>query len=234
MNYFKLTLLVLLLSASSAFAVPGGSNEIRMVVSSHGFKVGEVVSRYSRGDEGGEGLIQYSSHTRINANFLLASYTLESDEEARIGPEGTRSYKKSWQENGLRQQVDARLDGGVLSCVATGSGNAARSFSFPRESYDFTIMDCPELRIPREGEGLTVRLLDLESCEVVTRSYRWVRSERLTVNGVTQLFRVVEFHDRNKTGTRWILPDSVGVKIARQDGKSGKGSYSVRAVDAAR
>ena len=71
-------------------------------------------------------------------------------------------------------------------------------------------MDCPELRIKKEGESLMVRLLDLETCEVVMRSYRWVKTERLTVNGVTDFFRVVEFRDRNKSGTRWILPSQWG------------------------
>jgi hypothetical protein len=69
---------------------------------------------------------------------------------------------------------------------------------------------------------------------VVTRHYHWVRTERLTFNGVTDLFRVIDFQDRNKSGTRWILPATVGVKIARQDGTSRKGAYSARAIDVAR
>ncbi len=232
MRPFRLPLLILiLLQAPSAFAVSGFSNESQLAVYSHGFKVGEISSRYIRREEAGEELLLYTSHTRINAGFLVTSYTLEGDEEARIGPEGTRSYRKEWRENGERHLVDGVFDAGVFRCVSSGAGGTRRTFTFPRESYDFTTMDCPELRIRGEGELLTVRLLDLETCEVVTRSYRWVRTERLTVNGATELFRVVEFHDKNKGGTRWIAPDKVGVRIARQDGTSRKGGYSVRAMD---
>ncbi len=234
MKLFKLFLVPLLLQTSPVFAIPAGSNESLLAVYSHGFKVGEIVSRYARREEGGEELLSYSSHTSIDADFLVTSYTLVGDEEARIGPEGTRSYRKSWRENGVLHQVDGKVDGSLFRCVSMSGGAAPRSVTFPRESYDFTTMECPELRIAGEGGELTIRLLDLETCEVVTRSYRWVRTERLTVNGKSDLFRVIEFRDPKKSGTRWILPDAVGVRIARQDGTSRKGAYSVRAMDHAR
>ena len=160
-----LFLFVMFLPASPVIATPVVHNESRLAVYTHGFKVGEIISRYSRGDDGGHDMVRFTSHTRIN---------------------------------------------------------------------DFTTMDCPELRIKAEGESLTVRILDLELCEVVMRSYRWVKSERVTLNGVADHFRVVEFHDLNKAGTRWILPDMVGVRIARQDGKTRNGAYSVRAIDSAK
>ena len=233
-TYLLLLLFVMLLPASPITATPVVPYESRLAVYTHGFKVGEIISRYVRRDEGGHDVVYFTSHTRVNADLLVTAYTLEGDEDARIGPEGTLTYRKAWRENGALHQVDGRLEGGSFRCVSTGTGSDARTVIFPRESYDFTTMDCPELQIKGEGESLTVRLLDLETCEVVTRSYRWVRTERLAVNGVADLFRVIEFLDRNKSGTRWILPDAVGVRIARQDGKSRKGAYSVRAVNPAR
>jgi hypothetical protein len=229
-----LLFLVMLQHPLPVIATPIVPDESRLDVYTHGFKVGEVISRYARQGEAGHDVVSFTSHTRINADFLVTTYSLEGDEEARIGPEGTLTYRKAWQENGTRHLVDGRLEGGTFHCVSTGSESETRAITLPRERYDFTTMDCPELRIKREGESLTVRLLDLETCEVLTRNYRWVRTERLTVNGVADLFRVIEFHDRNKSGTRWILPATVGVKIARQDGTSRKGSYSARAIDAAR
>ncbi len=168
------------------------------------------------------------SHTRVNADLLVMSYTLEGEEEARIAPEGTVAYRKRWQENGKPHEVEGRLEGETFRCVAKGSDAGNHTVSIPRGSYDATTMDCPELRLKAEGERMTLRLLDLEACEVLPRTYRWVRSERAMVSRVNDLFRVIEFRDRNKSGTRWILPDSVGVRIARQDGESSKGSYSVR------
>ena len=220
--------------ASPAVAFPPAPGESRLAVYTHGFKVGEITSSYSRRDEGGRELLLYTSHTRVNADLLVTSYSLEGDEEARIGSEGTRFYRKAWQENGVRHQVDGKLEGGIFRCVSTGVAAGQRTVTIPRERYDFTTMDCPELRIKGEGESLEIRLLDLESCEVVSRHYRWVRSERFTVNGLSDLYRVIEFRDRNRSGTRWILPDTLGVRIARQDGNSSSGSYTVRAVDSAR
>jgi hypothetical protein len=235
MKSIRLLLLVtMLMQTATVTATSGFSNESLLAVYSHGFKVGEISSRYIRREESGQELLLYTSHTSINADFLVTSYTLEGDEEALIAPQGTRSYHKEWRENGEQHLVDASFEGGVFRCVSSGSASGRRTFAFPRESYDVTTMDCPELRITAEGEGMMVRLLDLEACEVVTRSYRWIRTERLTIKGVTELFRVVEFRDRNKSGTRWIAPQTVGVRIARQDGMSRKGAYSVRAIDPAK
>jgi hypothetical protein len=229
-----LCLVAMLLHPSISIATQIVTDESRMAVYTHGFKVGEIISRYARQGEAGHDVVSFTSHTRVNADFLVTTYRLEGDEEARIGPEGTLSYRKTWQENGVRRQVDGRREGGTFHCISAGPNHDAHTSTFSRESYDFTTMDCPELRIKEEGESLIVRLLDLEACEVVERTYRWVRMERLTVNGVADLFRVIEFRDRNKSGTRWILPATVGVRIARQDGTSRKGTYSVRAIDAAR
>ena len=215
-------------------ATPIVPEESRLEVYTHGFKVGEITSRYILRNVGGHDEVFFTSTTRINADFIVSAYRLEGEEEARIGPEGTLTYRKVWRENDTQYQVEGRLEGKTFRCVNTVPEREARSFTLPRESFDFTTMDCPELRIKGEGENLTVRLLDLETCEVVSRNYRWVRTERLRVNGVADLFRVIEFHDRNKSGTRWILPAPVGVRIARQDGTTRKGSYSVRAITVAR
>lgn len=233
-TYHLLFLFTMLLPPSLCTATPIVPEESRFAVYTHGFKVGEIISRYTRQGEGGHDVVNFTSHTRINADILVTTYRLEGEEEARIGPEGTLSYRKAWQENGVRHLVDGRLEGRTFHCVNSVPERDARTVILPRESYDFTTMDCPELRIKGEGESLTVRLLDLETCEVVTRNYRWVRTERLTVDGVVDLFRVIEFQDRNKSGTRWILPAPVGVRIARQDGATRKGSYSVRAITVAR
>lgn len=75
---------------------------------------------------------------------------------------------------------------------------------------------------------MTLRLLDLETLSVVTRRYRWVRSEDVTVDGKQIRCRVVDFEDPNKKCRRWIRPDAPGAVIARQGGKGKDGSYSLR------
>jgi hypothetical protein len=89
-------------------------------------------------------------------------------------------------------------------------------------------MECPEITMKKEGDEMTLRLLDLETLQVVTRSYRWVKSLDVPVDGRNVRFRVIDFRDRNKQCRRWIRPDAVGAIIARQDGSGRDGSYSLR------
>ncbi|MCM2359955.1 MAG: hypothetical protein NDI77_17520 [Geobacteraceae bacterium] len=44
-------------------------------------------------------------------------------------------------------------------------------------------MECPEIAMKCEGDEMTLRLLDLETLSVVTRKYRWVKSEEIAVDG---------------------------------------------------
>jgi len=97
-----------------------------------------------------------------------------------------------------------------------------------RDDYDYTTMECPETRLQREGEERVLRLLDLETLSVVTRRYRWVKSEDVTVDGKRLHCRVIDFEDPNKKCRRWVSTGEPGVIITRQDGKGKSGSYSLR------
>src|SRR6185369_4398152 len=109
--------------------------------------------------------------------------------------------------------------------------NARRVLNFPRDQYDYTTMECPELHLKKEGDKMSARLLDLETLEIVTRRYTWVRSEEVQVGSMKHDFMVIDFEDKNKKCRRWIKPDALGAIIARQEGRGKFGSYSVRMVD---
>jgi hypothetical protein len=63
---------------------------------------------------------------------------------------------------------------------------------------------------------------------VVTRHYRWVKSEDVAVDGRRVRCRVIDFEDPNKKCRRWIAPDEAGALVVRQDGSGKDGSYSIR------
>ena len=66
-TYLLLFLFVMLLHTSSVTASPVVPDESRLAVYTHGFKVGEVISRYARQGEEGHDVVSFTSHTRINA-----------------------------------------------------------------------------------------------------------------------------------------------------------------------
>lgn len=206
------------------------SRESRFAVYSHGFRIGEATSVCSLAGNGDHITYKFSNITRVNANFLLRSYSLENHEDALVGRDGTLRYTRSSKENGHAVTIDGALENDEFR-IRVIEKKVARILSIPRERYDYTTMECPEIHMKREGEKMTVRLLDFEALEVVTRHYSWVRSEELQVGGKSYTFRVIDFDDKNKKCRRWIRVDDVGVMIARQEGTGKSGAYSVKLVE---
>ena len=62
-----LRLVAILLHPSLSITTQIVTDESRMAVYTHGFKVGEIISRYARQGEGGHDVVNFTSHTRINA-----------------------------------------------------------------------------------------------------------------------------------------------------------------------
>jgi len=210
-----------------------GTSEIkesRFGIYSHGFRIGEMISTNSLVSDTAADTLKFSSSTNINANFVISSYKLENHEEALVAKGGTLRYSRSGTENGRSIQVRGTLENNAFVVTVTESAGS-RVLSFPREQYDYTTMECPELHLKREGDRMSARLLDLETLEIVTRRYTWVRSEELQAGSMKYNFRVIDFEDKNKKCRRWIKPDAIGAIIARQEGHGKTGSYSVRLVD---
>ena len=126
-------------------------------------------------------------------------------------------------------QVKGHLENGRFLLTIDQDG-VRRTMDVKREEYDHTSMDCPELGLRHEGEVAVFRVLDMERLTVVTRKYRWLRSEEVTVNGKRIICRVIDFQDPNKNCRRWITRGDVGALIARQDGKGKSGAYSLRMI----
>src|SRR6266567_4056777 len=222
-------LLTLLLGVRSngLTATSAETRESSYTVHAKGLKVGELRSVCSLVPRNEKKALKYEATTRIHADFLVYSYKLDTQEEALVGEEGTVRYRRTTRENGNVCQVEGRLDHGRFLLDISENG-ARRTMNVGREQYDCTTMECPEVTLQREGEEKALRLLDLEKLAVVTRRYRWVKSEDVVVDGKRINCRVIDFEDPNKKCRRWIRPDELGAIIARQDGKGKGGSYSLR------
>lgn len=197
---------------------------------SHGFRIGEATSVCSLVGSGDHASCKLSNFTKINARFLLRSYSLENHEEALVGRDGTLRYTRSCRENGHPLTVEGALENNEFR-IRVAENRGVRTIVIPRERYDYTTVECPERFLKREGEKVSLRLLDFEALEVVTRHYTWVRSEEVRINGKSYTFRVIDFEDKNKKCRRWIRSDDLGVMIARQEGSGKAGSYSAKLVE---
>lgn len=194
-----------------------------------GMNVGELKTVCSTVFRNDRKALKFESFTHINTDLLLYAYRLQNREEAIVTDEGTVRYQRATTENGNRTQVEGRLENGRFLLDIRENGKQ-RTMAVNRESYDFTSMECPEVHLKHEGEDMTVRLLDMETLTVVSRHYRWAKSEDVEVDGRRIRCRVIDFEDKNKKCRRWIKPGEAGIVIARQDGKGKSGSYSLRIV----
>lgn len=204
-----------------------GTRESRYEIFSRGLRVGSLTTSFSLASHEDRKALRFESNTRVKADLLVYSVAYESHETALVTEEGTVSYKRSDRRKGQNLEASGRLERGRFILNVTENGNR-RTLLFDRNRYDHTTMECPETRMSREGEEMSLRLLDFESLSIVTRRYRWVKTEDVVVEGKPIRCSVIDFEDAHKKGRRWIKADDLGVIIVRQDGKGKDGSYSLR------
>jgi len=216
-----------MISGAVDCSASAGARESRYEIFSRGFRVGNLTTFFSRDKYNDRSALRFESSTRVKADFLVYSVAYESHEMALVTEEGTVSYKRSDRRKGQQLEASGRLERGRFVLDVTENGSR-RTLLFDRNRYDHTTMECPEILMHREGEEMSLRLLDFESLSIVTRRYRWVKSEDVVVEGRPIRCRVIDFEDSHKKGRRWITADELGVIIARQDGKGKDGAYSLR------
>jgi hypothetical protein len=226
----SLPLLIFLLSFSVGdvfSSVLHDARESSYEVFSHGLRIGEVKTVCGPVARERGKAFRFESLMHIDARFVFFSYTLDKKEEAMVGSEGTLSYRRTSQENGKNILVAGRMEDGVFRFHITENGEK-RTLVIPRRKYDYTSLDCPETALGSGEREKTLRILDLENLEIVTRKYRWVREEDVRVGDRRIHCKVIDFEDSNKKGRRWVDEDELGILVTRQDG-TGKGvSYSSR------
>ncbi len=221
--------LFLALVTMSAAALHGASDphafrKASYQISSRGFRVGELKSMMQPVVRDGQRLVRFEANTSIDAGFLFFALRSISYEEALVGEAGTVGYRRSETENGRTRSVEAQFFPNHVTLIVR-EVDSLRMVTIPRAHFDFTTMDCPEATIVREGEQLEIRLLDLAQARVVTRRYRWLKTEAVTIGRRTIHCRIVDFEDSDDNCRRWIARDGIGVIIARQEGQGKSGSY---------
>jgi archaeosine-15-forming tRNA-guanine transglycosylase len=214
-------------TAANSAAGPATGRESLYQINSHGFHVGEMKTLFQPLTLDGRLMVRFRATTEIDANFLFFSRQSVSRADALVGKNGTIEFHHSYQGDGEAREVAATFsDTGVRLDVR--EGGKLRTVVFPRGRYDYTTMDCAEMSLTREGEQRVIRLLDLEHVRVVSRNYRWEKSEDIPIGGRNINCRVIDFEDRDTRGRRWITQDEKGIIIVREEGCGESGSYVLK------
>lgn len=196
-------------------------------INSHGFHVGEMKTIFQPQMLDGRLTVRFRATTEIDANFLFFSKQSVSRADALVGKNGTIEFHHSYQGDGEAREVEATFSDAEVRLDIKEAGTA-RTVIFPRDRYDYTTMDCAEMSLTKEGEQRVIRLLDLEHVRVVTRSYRWKKSEDIPIGARSINCRVIDFEDRDTHGRRWITQDEKGIIIVREEGCGESGSYVLK------
>lgn len=232
-TYSRLLAVIIILfpvSLFTSFAGKASRTVAHYKVSSMGFSIGDVTTAQRMIEEGGEARIQFETRTSVKASFLWMGYQMDTIEKGTLRKGDLVSYSHKGQENGTLIDVEGRLENDSFRFDVLENG-AKRVVIIPRNSYDYTTMECPEARLDFSGKThVTLRVLDVEKMAVVKRDYHLVRNEHYKVAGKEYPCRVVDYSDQNKKARRWINWDGEAVVMYRQDSGGDKDSYSVQAT----
>ncbi len=224
--FFGITLMLGVPRAMSSME----GEEIRYVVTTRGFQIGNVIVAQKATPNQGEQEIYFENRTDVSASFLWMRYHQSLSEHAALKKDNLVRYSRQGRNNDADVSVEGWLSQGTFNLMVTENGKQG-TLLIPRRDYDRTTMECPEAFMDFGASGkATLRILDMEHLVIVTRNYRLVREEVYRLGDREYPCRVVDFSDSYKSCRRWIGMDGDTVIMFRQDGKSKEGSYSVRAV----
>ena len=227
-------LILFMTQLATSFAATSVRTVAHYKVSSKGFAIGDVTTTQHMSEEGGVPSIQFETRTAVKASFLWMGYHQDTIEKGVLQKQDLVSYTRKGRENGVSIDVEGRLEHSSFRFDVREQG-MARSIVIPRNSYDYTTMECPEARLDfSENKPVTLNILDVEKMAVVKRNYHLVRNALYTVAGKEYPCRVVDYSDQNKKARRWIAWDGSMIVMYRQDGKDDKNSYSVQATSVTR
>ena len=199
-------------------------------VSSRGWKIGDISSMQKISDDGGVSTIIFETKTAVRASFLWMGYSLETVEKGTLQHNGLVNYSRRGRENGVLIDVEGRLEQSGFRFDVREQGGV-RSVLIPRNSYDYTTMECPEARLDFiDRTRIMLNILDVEKMEVVKREYHLVRNGHYSVAGKEYPCRIVDYSDHNKNARRWINYDGTAAVMYRQDSKGESRSYSVQVL----
>lgn len=199
-------------------------------VISKGFTIGDVKTTQRLIEKAGVAGVYFETKTTIKASFLWMGYHLDTLEKGTLLNGDLVNYSRKGSENGDSIDIEGRLENSSFKFEVKEHG-AVRTIIIPRNSYDYTTVECPEARHDfSDKTDITLKILDIDKLAVVKRDYHLVRNSLYSIGGKELPCRIVDFSDKNKKIRRWINWDGSAVVLYRQDSSGEKNPYSVQAT----
>ena len=225
-KFYIVLLFTACILAQKAFAAVDKS-ETKYTVSSKGFNIGSAVTTQTITPDNA---LHYENHTKIKSRILFFSYNLDLEEAAHIKDGKTLEYSRKANDNGKDIETEGKLEDGEFK-INTVENKKHKNISFNTNQYDYTTIDGPEFIVDfKDTNDITLRILDLEYLAIVKRTYHYVKTETIEVDGRKFTCKVIDLSDLHKTARRWIYRNGDKAAILRQEGKGKDGSYTIKAV----
>ncbi len=195
-------------------------------VESEGKKLGEILSTTRILSTEPVLVREMISSTHLRAKLLfLTVFSLESQDTSLIGPDGL-----------LEHHSHAVVDDQVIILHGQRQGdtllfqlhqeNEQDELEIPVSSFDVTSLDSGFLVNLSPGQSKTLRVLQLETLQIVETKFTRLKDEPFTLSGKTVPCLVVKWSSQAGQGKSWYQKLSPDVLI-REDGIDEDGAYSV-------
>ena len=161
---------------------------------------------------------------------MFFSYNLDLEESAHIKDGKTLEYSRKANDNGKDTETEGKLEDGEFK-INYIENKKHKNISFNTSQYDYTTIYGPEFIIDfKDTNDVTLRILDLEYLAIVKRTYHYVKTDTIEVDGRKFTCKVIDLSDLHKTARRWIYRNGDKASIIRQEGRGKDGSYTIKAV----
>jgi len=191
-------------------------------VHSKRLKVGTMDYTRTRITQEGQPATRIDITTTIKVIFV---YSLNSKEQAVVGPKGVLSYSCDSVENAKERKVSGQLKDGIFSLEAK-QGGKNKTAKVKAADYEATTMDTVEHLIKEGDAPRRIKLLDFDALSVHEETFAFASKEQLTAGGKTWPCRIVSFDGPDAKGKRWVCEDELGGLIVKEDGQDKDGPYS--------
>jgi hypothetical protein len=222
-NVFWLKIAVLLIPALS---VSAASDDFWYELFYGNKKIGYLHITFSETIENGKEIRKTRSRTRIKFKPLI---DLDVVEHTHSNTRGVYSISRYGLVNGDSVFLEGALDRNQFTIETRHKGQSERKTVMTNQ-YDYTGSDTPVLALSSKGDERSLRILQFENFEVITRSFKWVDTETLNINGEDIPCRVIEIQSPNASAKRWVTDDQY-CYLVREEGSAKTGKYSVLLSD---
>jgi len=226
LKHYYLPLILTGASGMSLGQSAGGSVESRYDFTLDGKRAGELRVVRRNTTAGGVPAVETSTSLNLRIRRFLFRYSLETTDTAVLSASGLESYTAQATEDGKESSVNVTRVGDHLRIDYREKGDSG-SDRIERSYYDATSAEYPELTVGPDRPKRTLRILDLDTFDIVRTTITHDGRDRLKLGGREFDCVRVCFRHRKGNGIRWLAIDETGPLLIKEEGNEDGDSYAI-------